>query len=63
MGDEYILGGATPVDFHETPTSPRHLAPRHMAPEAPGQDTDELLAELGKSEATIAELRATGIVA
>ncbi|MDH3687634.1 MAG: CoA transferase [Myxococcales bacterium] len=54
---------ATPVDFHETPTAPRHLAPRHMAPEAPGQHTVELLTELGKDEATIAELRAAGIVA
>jgi crotonobetainyl-CoA:carnitine CoA-transferase CaiB-like acyl-CoA transferase len=54
---------ATPVDFHETPDGPRHLAPRHMAPETPGSDTDAVLRELGRDAAAIAELRASGVVA
>jgi crotonobetainyl-CoA:carnitine CoA-transferase CaiB-like acyl-CoA transferase len=48
---------ASPVDFAGTP-----WAPRAMAPEL-GQHTDEILRELGRDPATIASLRAKGVVA
>ncbi len=48
---------ATPVDFEGTP-----WAPRAMAPE-PGQHTDEILAELGRSADAIQSLRSRGVVA
>ena len=48
---------ATPVDFEGTP-----WAPRAMAPE-PGQHTDEILAELGRSADVIQSLRDRGVVA
>jgi crotonobetainyl-CoA:carnitine CoA-transferase CaiB-like acyl-CoA transferase len=47
----------TPVDFLGTPG-----APRAMPPEL-GEHTDEVLAELGRDAATIAALRADGVVA
>jgi crotonobetainyl-CoA:carnitine CoA-transferase CaiB-like acyl-CoA transferase len=46
----------SPVDFLGTPS-----APRGMPPEL-GEHTDEVLAELGRDAATIAALRADGIV-
>ena len=48
---------ASPVDFSDTP-----WAPRAMAPEL-GQHTDEILRELGRDPASIASLRAEGVVA
>jgi crotonobetainyl-CoA:carnitine CoA-transferase CaiB-like acyl-CoA transferase len=48
---------ATPVDFAATP-----WAPRWMAPE-PGQHTDEVLGELGRTSDQIARLRERGVVA
>jgi crotonobetainyl-CoA:carnitine CoA-transferase CaiB-like acyl-CoA transferase len=48
---------ATPVDFGGTPWSPRAMAP------ANGQHTDEILAQLGRTPAQIAELRASGVAA
>ena len=48
---------ASPVDFHGTPWAPRWMAPER------GQHTDEVLREMGRSDETIAELRAKGIVA
>jgi crotonobetainyl-CoA:carnitine CoA-transferase CaiB-like acyl-CoA transferase len=48
---------ATPADFHGTPWQPRWMAPSH------GQHTDEVLRELGRSDAELAELRARGVVA
>jgi crotonobetainyl-CoA:carnitine CoA-transferase CaiB-like acyl-CoA transferase len=48
---------ATPVDFSSTAWAPRWMAP------ALGQHTDEVLAELGKGAAAIAELRRGGVVA
>jgi crotonobetainyl-CoA:carnitine CoA-transferase CaiB-like acyl-CoA transferase len=47
---------ATPVDFHGTPWKPRWMAPSH------GQHTDEVLRELGRSDAQLSELRAKGVV-
>jgi crotonobetainyl-CoA:carnitine CoA-transferase CaiB-like acyl-CoA transferase len=46
----------TPVDFRGTPGGPRSLPPEL------GQHTDEILAELGRDEATITRLRASGTV-
>jgi crotonobetainyl-CoA:carnitine CoA-transferase CaiB-like acyl-CoA transferase len=48
---------ATPVDFHGTPWQARWMAPSH------GQHTDEVLRELGRSDAELAELRTKGVVA
>jgi crotonobetainyl-CoA:carnitine CoA-transferase CaiB-like acyl-CoA transferase len=48
---------ATPADFHGTPWRPRWMAPTH------GQHTDEVLRELGRSDAELAALRAKGVVA
>jgi crotonobetainyl-CoA:carnitine CoA-transferase CaiB-like acyl-CoA transferase len=48
---------ATPADFGGTP-----LEPRWMAPE-PGQHTDEILAELGRTPREIADLRQRTVVA
>jgi crotonobetainyl-CoA:carnitine CoA-transferase CaiB-like acyl-CoA transferase len=47
----------TPVDYGGTPASPRSLPPEL------GQHTDEILAELGRDAATIADLRSRGAVA
>jgi crotonobetainyl-CoA:carnitine CoA-transferase CaiB-like acyl-CoA transferase len=47
---------ATPVDFDGTPWAPRSMAPEH------GQHTDEILAEMGRSAAAVAELREKGVV-
>ena len=47
---------ATPVDFGSTPWKPRWMAPE------PGQHTDEILGELGRSPEQIAELRSAGAV-
>jgi crotonobetainyl-CoA:carnitine CoA-transferase CaiB-like acyl-CoA transferase len=47
---------ASPVDFHGTPGELRW-----MAPEA-GQQTDEVLSELGHSEERIAQLRELGVL-
>ena len=52
-----VVAVASPVDFHGTP-----WAPRWMAPDA-GSHTDEVLAELGRDDQDIAQLRATGVVA
>jgi crotonobetainyl-CoA:carnitine CoA-transferase CaiB-like acyl-CoA transferase len=48
---------ATPVDFHGTPGESRWMAPE------PGAHTDEVLAELGRDAATLADLRDRAIVA
>ncbi len=48
---------STPVDFSDTPWEARWMAPE------PGQHTDEVLAELGRSPEQIAELRDSGVVA
>jgi len=47
---------ASPVDFGGSPCQPRHMAPEL------GQHSDEILAELGRSAAEIAELRRRGVV-
>ncbi len=47
---------ATPVDFHGTPWEARSTAPEL------GQHTLEVLAELGRTEAEIASMVATGVV-
>jgi len=47
---------ASPADFHGTPWEPRWMAPDH------GQHTDEVLREMGRTEETIAALRASGVV-
>jgi crotonobetainyl-CoA:carnitine CoA-transferase CaiB-like acyl-CoA transferase len=47
---------ATPADFHGTPWSARWMAPAH------GQHTDEVIRELGRTDAEIAELRAKQVV-
>ena len=47
---------ATPVDFSGTPWAPRSMAPGH------GEHTEEILNNLGRSEADIESLRAKGIV-
>jgi len=47
---------ANPIHFSATPIAYRH------APPLLGQDTDDVLRELGRSEASIAALRAAGIV-
>jgi crotonobetainyl-CoA:carnitine CoA-transferase CaiB-like acyl-CoA transferase len=47
---------ASPVDFGESPCQPLHMAPEL------GQHSDEILAELGRSAAEIAELRERGVV-
>jgi crotonobetainyl-CoA:carnitine CoA-transferase CaiB-like acyl-CoA transferase len=56
-GDASLPFPASPVDFGGTPWRPRWMAP------ALGQHTREVLAELGKSEADIESLRASGVVA
>lgn len=48
---------ATPVDFHGTPWRPRWMAPAH------GQHTAEVLRELGRTDAEIAQFQAKGVVA
>jgi crotonobetainyl-CoA:carnitine CoA-transferase CaiB-like acyl-CoA transferase len=48
---------ASPADFHGTPWAPRSLAPKL------GEHTRQVLAQLGKSEAAIDELIATGVAA
>ncbi len=45
---------ATPVDFEGTPWAPRSMAPEH------GQHGDEILRELGRSDAEIEALRKSG---
>ena len=47
---------ATPADFAGTPCEPRWMAPE------PGQHTDEILAELGRSPEGIARLRESAVV-
>jgi crotonobetainyl-CoA:carnitine CoA-transferase CaiB-like acyl-CoA transferase len=47
----------TPVDYGGTPAAPRAVPPEL------GQHTDEILAELGRDAAAIADLRARGAVA
>ena len=47
---------ATPVDFSGTPWAPRSMAPGH------GEHTEEILNNLGRSEADIESLRTKGIV-
>ena len=56
-GDGTTLLPATPADFDGTPWRPRWMAP------ARGQHTDEVLRELGRTDAAVAELRAKGVVA
>jgi crotonobetainyl-CoA:carnitine CoA-transferase CaiB-like acyl-CoA transferase len=48
---------ATPADFHGTPWEPRWMAPE------PGQHTDEVLRDLGRSDAEIRALRERALVA
>jgi crotonobetainyl-CoA:carnitine CoA-transferase CaiB-like acyl-CoA transferase len=47
---------ANPIHFSATPIAYRH------APPLLGQDTGDVLRELGRSEADIATLRAAGVV-
>ncbi|MFP8879176.1 MAG: CoA transferase [Myxococcota bacterium] len=47
---------ATPADFGAQPCEPRWMAPD------PGQHTDEVLAEMGRNAAAIADLRSRGVV-
>ena len=47
---------ATPADFGGEPCEPRWMAPD------PGQHTDEVLAEIGRNAAAIADLRSRGVV-
>lgn len=56
-GDGTTLLPATPCDFHGTPWRPRTMAPGH------GEHSDEILRELGRSDADIAALRETAVVA
>jgi crotonobetainyl-CoA:carnitine CoA-transferase CaiB-like acyl-CoA transferase len=56
-GQGTTLLPATPVDFGGTPPSPRAMAP------GLGQHSDAILAELGRSPAEIAALRASKVVA
>jgi len=53
-GDTTTKLPATPVDFGGTPGAPRSMAP------GPGEHTDEILAELGRSPAQVAALRTNG---
>jgi crotonobetainyl-CoA:carnitine CoA-transferase CaiB-like acyl-CoA transferase len=55
-GGATTLLPATPVDFHGTPWKARWMAPAH------GQHTDEVLRELGRTDAQLSELRANGVV-
>ncbi len=55
-GGATSLFPASPVDFHGTPWAPRWMAPEH------GQHTEEVLRELGRDDAAITELRATGAI-
>jgi len=55
-GSGTTLLPATPVDFHGTPWTPRSMAP------ALGEQSDEILAELGRTPEQIADLRAEGVV-
>jgi crotonobetainyl-CoA:carnitine CoA-transferase CaiB-like acyl-CoA transferase len=48
---------ATPADFHGTPWEPRWMAPE------PGQHTDEVLRELGRSSPQIDALRERALIA
>jgi crotonobetainyl-CoA:carnitine CoA-transferase CaiB-like acyl-CoA transferase len=54
LGETTML--ATPADFHGTPWRPRALAPEL------GEHTGDVLRELGRSEADIARLAASGVV-
>jgi crotonobetainyl-CoA:carnitine CoA-transferase CaiB-like acyl-CoA transferase len=56
-GEGSMLLPATPADFEGMPSAPRLSPPGH------GEHTDEILAEVGRSEAAIAALRARGVVA
>ena len=56
-GDSMATMINSPVDFVGTPGGPRGMPPTL------GQHTDEVLAELGRDAAAIAELRASGVVA
>ncbi len=56
-GDSSALMAATPVEFHGTPWSPRGTAPEL------GEHSRQVLAELGRSDAEIDALVATGVVA
>ncbi len=56
-GGSTTLLPATPVDFESTPWASSSMAPGH------GQHTDEVLRELGRSDAEVASLRERGIVA
>ncbi len=56
-GESTTLLPATPVDFAGTAAAPRCMAP------ALGEQTDAILAELGRTPAEIAELRAEKVVA
>jgi crotonobetainyl-CoA:carnitine CoA-transferase CaiB-like acyl-CoA transferase len=54
-GTSYLTG-ASPAQFDERPIGPLRAAPTH------GQDTDDVMKELGLSAAQIASLRERGIV-
>jgi crotonobetainyl-CoA:carnitine CoA-transferase CaiB-like acyl-CoA transferase len=56
-GDATTLLPASPADFAGTPWAPRAMAPGH------GEQSEEVLAELGRSPEEIAALRERGIVA
>jgi crotonobetainyl-CoA:carnitine CoA-transferase CaiB-like acyl-CoA transferase len=55
-GDATTTLPSTPVDFHGTPWAARWMAPEH------GEHTDEVLGELGRDAAAIAQLREKGAV-
>ena len=55
-GESTTLLPATPVDFHGTKIEHRRMAPGH------GEHGDEILRELGRSDAEIASLRRAGVL-
>jgi formyl-CoA transferase len=54
-GGSYLVG-ASPAQFDERPVGPLKAAPRH------GQDTDEIMRELGLSDEQITALRERGVI-
>jgi crotonobetainyl-CoA:carnitine CoA-transferase CaiB-like acyl-CoA transferase len=54
--DGFYLTGASPAQFDERPIGPLHAAPSH------GQNTDDVLREIGLTDAQIAGLRQRDII-